>query len=512
VATRRFGARARIVVAAAVLTTAAAGIWAWGLAGAQADQGAAQGGAGRAYNGPRAGIVQMFDWRWDDIARECTNHLGPKGFWAVQTSPPNEHARISGDPWWERYQPVSYRLDSRSGNRAAFASMVSTCRDAGVKVIADVVVNHMTGSTDGNSIEGRPYRKYHYDMYSPADFHQPTCLVDNYHDRGNVQNCELVELSDLNTSSDYVRQTLANYLNDLLSIGVAGFRVDAAKHISAEDLTAVFDRVNGDPYVFTEVIDYGGEAVGAGEYTGLGDVTEFRYGAKLAEVFRSGRLATLFDQGQSFESWGVLRSEDAVPFVANHDTVRGQAGGGVLSYKDGSLFNLAQVFTLAWPYGNPALTSEFAWSNKDAGPPSGPDGKTNAAYGPGDTTYPSGCRDASPWVCEHRWGNIANMIAFRAYTSDAWSVDNRWSNGGQQIAFSRGNLGFVAINREGAPMDVRLQTGLPAGTYCQVLSGEFDPATRECSGSRVTVESDGTAQVTVPPMNAFALHAGSKLP
>ncbi|MGF1661461.1 MAG: hypothetical protein ACFCVG_03150 [Kineosporiaceae bacterium] len=29
------------------------------------------------YDGPRAGMVQMFEWPWDDLARECTNHLGP---------------------------------------------------------------------------------------------------------------------------------------------------------------------------------------------------------------------------------------------------------------------------------------------------------------------------------------------------------------------------------------------------------------------------------------------------
>jgi alpha-amylase len=66
-------------------------------------------------------------------------------------------------------------------------------------------------------------------------------------------------------------------------------------------------------------------------------------------------------------------------------------------------------------------------------------------------------------VCEHRWGNIANMIGFLAATAGAWRVDNVWDNGFQQIAFSRGNLGFGAINREGFAMDRVLQTGLPGG-------------------------------------------------
>ena len=36
-------------------------------------------------------IVHLFEWSWDAIARECEEVLGPKGFCAVQTSPPMEH-------------------------------------------------------------------------------------------------------------------------------------------------------------------------------------------------------------------------------------------------------------------------------------------------------------------------------------------------------------------------------------------------------------------------------------
>lgn len=466
--------------------------------------------ASAAYTGPRAGMVQLFEWPWADVAKECTTFLGPKGYWAVQVSPPQEHARVAGDPWWERYQPVTYQLDSRSGNRAAFASMVSTCRAAGVAIIADVVVNHMAG-TNGTSITGRAYTKYQYPTYGPQDFHLPACQVSNYSDRGNVQGCELVGLSDLRTDSSYVRGQIRGYLTDLMSLGVAGFRVDAAKHFPAADLAAMLSGVPGSPYVFSEVIDYGGEAVRAGEYTGSGDVTEFRYGASIATVFRSGRLATLLDPARSWNTWGLLPSGDAVPFVSNHDTERGQAGGGVLTYKDGSLYNLAQVVTLAWPYGNPVLTSGYAWTDKEAGPPGNGSGGTSGPWRPGDTTYPSGCASASPWVCEHRWGNVAAMAGFRAATTGAWSVNNQWSNGWQQVAFSRGSLGFVAVNRENFGMDQWLQTGLPGGTYCQVLAADLDLATRTCSGQTVTVQADGRTRVQLGPMTAFALHAGSRL-
>ena len=97
--------------------------------------------------GPRDVIVHLFEWPWASIASECTNVLGPKGFGGVQVSPPQEHVVLpgSGYPWWQDYQPVSYQLVSRRGDRAAFAAMVATCHAAGVKIYVDAVVNHMAG-------------------------------------------------------------------------------------------------------------------------------------------------------------------------------------------------------------------------------------------------------------------------------------------------------------------------------------------------------------------------------
>lgn len=36
-------------------------------------------------------------------------------------------------PWWQRYQPVSYILHSRSGNPDEFAEMVKRCNAVGVR-------------------------------------------------------------------------------------------------------------------------------------------------------------------------------------------------------------------------------------------------------------------------------------------------------------------------------------------------------------------------------------------
>lgn len=47
---------------------------------------------------------------------------------------------------------------SRSGDRAAFASMVERCNAAGVNVIVDLVINHMSGrGSSGTGVAGSSY-------------------------------------------------------------------------------------------------------------------------------------------------------------------------------------------------------------------------------------------------------------------------------------------------------------------------------------------------------------------
>ncbi|MEU4693616.1 carbohydrate-binding module family 20 domain-containing protein [Actinoplanes sp. NPDC023714] len=424
----------------------------------------------------------MFEWSFASVAKECTNRLGPLGYGFVQVSPPQEH--IQGSQWWTSYQPVSYKIAGRLGDRTAFANMVNTCHAAGVKVIADTVINHMSAGS-GTGTGGTSYSKYNYPgYYSDQDFHSCRTAINNYANRSNVQDCELVNLSDLNTGSDYVRGKIAGYMNDLASLGVDGFRIDAAKHMSASDLAGIKAKLsNTGAFWKQEVIFGAGEAVQPTEYTGTGDVQEFRFARDLKRVFLNENLAYLSNFGAS---WGYLPSNQAGVFVDNHDTER---GGDTLSYKNGSAYTLAQVFTLAWPYGAPDINSGYEFSDHDAGPPNG--GTVNACYSDG-------------WKCQHAWRQIGNMVGFRNAVSGT-AVTNWWSNGGDQIAFGRGSRGYVAINHESSSLTRTFQTSLPAGNYCDVQHG--DPSS--CAGATYTVNSSGQFTATIAPGEAVAIYVGA---
>lgn len=432
------------------------------------------------YAGPRTVMVHLFEWRWDDVARECETYLGPKGFAAVQVSPPQEHAQLPGHPWYERYQPVSYALESRSGTRAAFVSMVDRCKKAGVHVYVDAVLNHMSFVESGIGTGGTKFTRLGYPgLYEASHFHSCGRAIADWGSRTEIQSCELATLPDLDTGQDYVRGKLAAYLQDLVDIGVAGIRVDAAKHVSLEDLSAILGRVKGALYVYQEVIDNDGKgAITSSEYQATGDVTEFRYGADLSRVFRTGKLAWLETFG---EKWGYLPSHSAIAFVDNHDNQRGHGSGDPLTFAERPLYELALVFMLAWPYGYPQIMSSYAFTGGNDGPPSGASLDANGAC-------------ATGWICEHRWPHVERMVAFRNATAGSFAISNWWSDGDRRIAFGRGADGFVVINASTTTMAETLHTSLPAGTYADRIGG-----------SPVTVDAGGDISVTVAPMSALAI-------
>ncbi|KAI9429333.1 glycoside hydrolase [Lactarius indigo] len=440
----------------------------------------------------KAVIAQMFEWAWDSVAAECTTFLGPAGYAFVQVSPAQEH--IQGPEWWTDYQPVSYTLTSKRGTRAQYVNMIAACHGAGVGVIADTIWNHMAAEDSGTGVLGSNFTHYNYPgIYQHHDFHhcglETNDNIVNYHNKTEVWTCQLDGLADLATGADHVRHQLATYTNDLISLGVDGLRLDASKHINPKDIASILTRLTARPYVTQEVIYGVGEPVTPALYTKNGDVQEFRYTSALKDAFLTSGISSLRD----LDNRGWVAGSGANVFVSNHDTERNKAS--LNAYSPSNTYTLATVFSLAHPYGIPTVLSSYvSFYNNDAGAPNN------------DMGVCSGNAGTKGWFCQHRWPAIAGMVGFRNRVGSA-PLRGWVSPSHQRIAFSRGSLGFVAINNADSEWKTTFKTGLPAGSYCNVIDGTS--VAGACTGTAFTISNDSRLAVTVASRQAIAVHTGA---
>ena len=432
---------------------------------------------------PNVGI-QLFQYNWNSVAKQCTEVLGPNHFEFVLLSPAQEH--VEGQQWWTSYQPVSYQLESKLGTRNEFKRMVDTCHKHGVKVIADAVINHMAGIDGGTGVAGTKFKHYSYPgLYEESDFHHcgltPDDDIVNYSNQQELQECELSNLADLRTDQPNVQKTIVGYLNDLLSLGVDGFRIDAAKHMNARDVEQILDKVDGDPIIISEVIR-GNEPVQPEDYTSLGGVFAFQWARDLAGIVHGGSLHLGLETRE-----GDVDSAHAYTFVTNHDTERGNQ---TLTPKDGEQFLQAEMLMLATDFGHPVLYSGYAFSDKESGAPQ-TDGKVNDAVCATSDTPSDGefqCVD----------DRLAALAGWRAVVGDAPVENEVWEN--SVLSLDRGDKGFIAISADDASdQQIDVSTKLPDGTYCDALSEACD----------ITV-ADGRVKVTVPGGGAVAFHVETR--
>ena len=241
--------------------------------------------------GQKGAIVEMFGWPHLQIAAECPT-LAAAGYLGVKVYPPQESVMSSEpfnnmlNPWYFFYQPVSHSLDGRLGSFEDLRTMIQACRSVGVRVYADAVVNHMTGSGNdcnqhrnaqgsscvewgaknstaaipGGKSGPSPYYTQGFGFqcspktglpasqefpavpFSPEDFHCERAL-NSWTDPLDLNAGWLTGLTDLNTERDNVQDRIAEYLTYLISVGFSGFRVDAAKHMHPDDLVAIFTKL-----------------------------------------------------------------------------------------------------------------------------------------------------------------------------------------------------------------------------------------------------------------------------
>jgi alpha-amylase len=351
-------------------------------------------------------------------------------------------------------------------------------------------------------------------IYTSTDFHSGLSKTDphfcdkdivNWNAFDERTNCQFPGLPDLATETEKVRKTIAAYLNDQLSLGVSGFRIDAAKHMQPADIAAIKKLLIRDAYIVQEVV---GDTTFAEEYLDTGDVWAWNQQLYSNYMFATNSSA---DSAKSFDAStkNYTPSEKSLTWVTNHDT---EHHSGALTYADGKFYQMAFAWILAEPYGKPMLYSGYTFFDENSDAPLDSEGKIkNAKCAVGTsvrTSYPN-----DVFTCVQRWTSLAGMIAWR----DAVGTATK----GNQVAklgvygFSRGKAGYVLFNSNAKTFSAgKLKTGLAPGTYCDLYSGGKSPikvAGKSCKGTSVVIANGGTLTTKVPALTVLAISSASKL-
>ena len=254
-------------------------------------------------------ILHCFNWKYNDIKAELDNSA-EAGFTTIQTSPAQPGSGTG--TWWWLYQPLGFYIGtSELGTKAELESLCKEAENYGIKVIVDVVANHLAG--DHSRIE---------DDLKPSKYWHTFGGGIDWKNRWQVTHGE-IGMPDIATENSYVQQKVGNYMQELKSVGVDGIRWDAAKHIGVP---------SEDDNFWSSVTKYGlynyGEILGGPddrasgnedimkEYTDYITVTDSNYGKTLRDSFNSG------DAPDSSGNWcdRGISSDKLIYWAESHDT------------------------------------------------------------------------------------------------------------------------------------------------------------------------------------------------
>ncbi|GAA2019573.1 alpha-amylase family glycosyl hydrolase [Pseudokineococcus marinus] len=134
-----------------------------------------------------------------------------------------------------------YAVDPQTGSLGDFVEVVRACRERGMRVLVDLVVNHTSADhpwfQDARSSKESRYRDWYVwrDEPDPADADAQNVFPDaedsiwSYDEEAGQHYRHRFYSSqpDLNTSNEDVREEILRIMGFWLQLGVAGFRVDA---------------------------------------------------------------------------------------------------------------------------------------------------------------------------------------------------------------------------------------------------------------------------------------------
>ncbi|MDE6653946.1 MAG: alpha-amylase, partial [Muribaculaceae bacterium] len=436
-------------------------------------------------------ILHAWTWSFDTIAANM-KLIADAGYAYVQTSPAQacyigedggmalysqDGDSVSGK-WYYYYQPTDWTIGNYMlGTREQLAAMVDSAEKYGVKIIVDVLPNHTAVDHTAvlpalDSAVGGHENLFHANGFTD---------IKDYNDRMECTTGKMGGLPDVNTENPDFQKYYMAYVNDLLSLGVRGFRYDTAKHIGLpsdpkdpkaeknnfwevatgrESVDGVHLALPADSlFIYGEVLQ--DKNVKETEYAEYMSLTASSYGHVLRNVIGEGNV-----RADSIADWCHPVSPDKlVTWVESHDTYCNEHESAGLTddqIRTGWVFLTARQHGTPLFYSRPAgSTRENYWGNNRIG-----------ARGNDEFFHPE----------------VIAVNKFRKRMSGQPET-LFFSENGAVAEVARGEAGAALINFSDQPQSINISTTLPDGSYEDavskntfnvkdgIISGDLNPLT-----------------------------------
>lgn len=419
-------------------------------------------------------ILHAWSWNFPEMARSM-KEIKDAGFTMIQTSPVQQcyspegsgkkifDENVTEGNWYYYYQPTDWKIgNSILGSRDQMKAMMDSAAKYDIKVIVDVLPNHTAFDIDAVSDD-------FYKAVGGRDkmFHSNGLeSVKDYNDRLQCTLWGSGGLPDVNTENPDFQKYYMQFVNELLEMGVRGFRYDTAKHIGVHsdpvdaasgvkendfwDVATGRKAVKGVrlavPYdslfVYGEVLQ--DKNAPEKEYADYFGQTASGYGWILREVLEK-RCANNVDL-KSFHHEAA--PEFLTTWVESHDTY---ANAHESAHLTDAQIRLGWVFLTARQNGTPLFFSR-------------PAGSTRTNYY-GDNVLGARGND------EFKHPEVVAVNKFRT-AMNGQKEDVRVSDNGQVLLVNRGKKGAAMVNLGTYANYIDLPTGLADGTYRDVVYGK----------------------------------------
>lgn len=410
-------------------------------------------------------ILHVWSWNFPAIAQNM-KQIADAGFTMLQTSPvqacynPEGQSKKLFDEeegnWYYYYQPTDWKIGNQIvGTKEQMKEMLDSAAKYNVKVLVDVLPNHTAFDIDAVSPEfykavGGRDKMFHSNGLTP---------ISDYNDRMQCTLQGTGALPDVNTENPDFQKYYMEFVNELLNMGVRGFRYDTAKNIGVHsdpvdtasgvkendfwDVATGRKSVKGVklalPYdslfVYGEILQ--DRNVPEAEYADYMGQTASSYGHVLREALQKGSA-----KGMDLANWyHQAAPEFLTTWVESHDTycnAHESAGLTDEQIRTGWVFLTARQNGVPLFFSRPMnSTRENYWGDNILG-----------ARGNDEFFHPE-------------------VVAVNHFRSDmnGQPEDMQISDNGQILLVNRGKKGAAVVNISSKADFVNLPTGLPNGSY-----------------------------------------------